>query len=334
MSPEYQGEQETIRWSLNIKTDFTRRFGPDATCDLAYIRFLCNSLIEAADILGIEDEDRKIWEDTLRDLSPFCLDEFGGLKVRRDLKLESSHRHLSHLFPISQLHQINYEDAEGKKIIDRSLYVLKLRGTGEWMGWTFSEVAKIAILAQKPALAYMLVKEYCDKYVQENTFDCDGSNNDCAMTMHGNYGLTVESDGMYCDALQYFACRSINGVIHVMDVLPDAWSDISFWNFRTEGAFLVSSQRRNGHTDFISIISEKGGKVRLVSGLGKHVEIICENEIVQPAFIGDQIEFESQIGKEYIIYEQGMPPKDLWISPVPEKPYERNYFGVKINGRY
>lgn len=334
MSAEYQGEQESTRWSLNIETDFTRRYGPDATCDLGYTRFMCSTLLEATKILGIDDEDIPVWEETLRDLADFCLDEFGGLMVRRDLKLESTHRHLTHLFPITQLHQITCDTPEGRSIIDKSLYVLKLRGTGEWMGWTFSETAKLALLDEKPALAYTMVKEYCDKYIHENTFDCEGSNYDCAMTMQGNTGLTVESDGMFNDALQEFAIRSYNGEIHIMDILPGAFTDISFWKFRTEGAFLISAQRRNGRTDFISIYSEAGQKANIISCYGTKVDILCDGEETDYIVENNKIVFETEAGKEYIITKKGEKPENLWIEAVEPKAYEVNYFGIKKNSRY
>jgi hypothetical protein len=334
MSAEYQGEQESIRWSLGIDTDWTNRFGPDATSDLAYLRFLCDALMEASDILDIADEGRSTWATTLRDLAPFTEDRFGGLMVRADLALESSHRHLSHLFPIHLLHLVDYDDPEGRALIDNSLYVLRLRGTGEWMGWTFSETAKIAILAHKPALARMLLLEYVDKYVHENTFDLEGTNYDCGLSMHGNYGLTLESDGMFAAAVQDFACRSFNDVLYVFDVLPEAWDDVSFWNFRAEGAFLVSARRRGGRTEFISIFSERGGTVRLVSDLGPDVDVRCGDAEVETRSVDKRLVFETRGQEEYVIYRSGVPPADLWITPVEDKVYERNYFGVKRKSRY
>lgn len=334
MSAEYQGEQESYRWSLGLPTDWSIRYGPDTTSDIGYLRFLCEALIESADILGIDDPDCKEWQYTLENLTPYHLDKFGGLMVRGDLALESSHRHLSHLFPIHYLHQIDYETAEGKNIIEKSLYVLKLRGSGEWMGWTFSEVAKICILAHQPARARMLLLEMVDKIVHENTFDVEGTNHDCGMTMHGDYGLTLEGDGMFASALQDFAVRSYNGTIYVLDVLPEAWDDISFYHFRAEGAFLISAQRRNGVTQFISIESEAGETVRLVSEYGENVKVLCNGFAVETTYTQNRIVFDTEIEKEYIVYNADYEPDDLVILPVNAKAYERNFFGIKKKSRY
>lgn len=330
MSAEYPPNN----YGNKVKKRYENRYGPDATCDLAYTRFMCETLIEATEILGIEDEDRASWEAVIEDLSPFCLDEFGGLMVRRDQPLISTHRHHSHLFPITQLYQITYDTPEGKSIIDSSLRVLKLMGTGEWMGWTFSETAKIALLAEKPSLAYSMLHDYSDKFIQENTFDCDGSNNDSAFTIHSNIGLTVESDGMFNDALQGFAVRSFNNTIYVMDILPQSWLDISFWNFRTEGAFLISAQRRDGITDFISVYSEMGGTVRLKSCYGVDIDIMCDERMINYETEGNLVIFNTNQGNEYIITKAGERTDNLLISAVTPYEHEINFFGVKKRSRY
>jgi len=334
MSAEYQGEQESYRWSLGIPTDWSKRYGPDASSDIGYLRFLCEALLESSELLSVEDPNRAVWQEALNDLVEFKLDKFGGLMVRGDLALESSHRHLAHLFPIHLLHQINFDEPDERKIIENSLYVLKLRGMGEWMGWTFCEVAKICILANQPARARMLLMEMVDKVVHENSMDTEGSNYDCGMTMHGHYGMTLEGDGIFASALQDFACRSFNGTIYVLDSLPEAWDNVSFWHFRAEGAFLVSAQRRTGKTDFISIYSEQGGVVRLVSEYNGESVVHCEGLVIQSQLADGKLVFDTVKGKEYIISPRDFVPENLYIMPVDDKLYERNYFGVKKKSRH
>jgi hypothetical protein len=54
--------------------------------------------------------------------------------------------------------------------------------------------------------------------------------------------------------------QSYAGFIEIMPAVPSDWKNISFENLRTEGAFLVSTSKKNGSTSFIKIKSEKGGK--------------------------------------------------------------------------
>jgi len=45
--------------------------------------------------------------------------------------------------------------------------------------------------------------------------------------------------------------------------MPDIWKEAAFYQLRTEGAFLVSAQRKNGKTQWIAITSEAGEPCRL-----------------------------------------------------------------------
>ncbi len=309
-------------------------WGKDATCDIAQLKFMCETLLEIERILKIEDEDEEKWKDTLKYLVPFKYDSFGGLSVRGDLDYTSSHRHLTHLFPITQLYQITNETEEGRRIIERSLHALIVYGTGEWMGWTFSEAAKIALLANKPAMAYQLIHEYADKFVSESTFDTDGSNNQEAFVIHDNMGLTVDSDGMFNEALQNFTLRSYNGNIYCMDVLPKSFRDIEFYNLRTEGAFLLSGKRTNGFTEFIDIYSEKGQTVRLKSCFGLEVDVYCDDVQIEYTIEGDKVVFDTEENKEYLVVKKGYLPKNLMISAVQPLAHELNVYGLKKDSRY
>ena len=331
MSAEYPA----IIMGKRSQKKYDNFWGPDATCDIAQLLFMCNTLIKIVKILNISDDDEKEWLYVRDNLAPFTYDECGGLMVRKDLAYTSSHRHLTHLFPITQLYQITNETQTGKDIINNCLYVLKAIGTGEWMGWTFSEAAKIAILANNPSLAYQMIHEYSDKFVNEGTFDCDASSNNQAFIIHQDgMCLTVESDGMFNEALQYFAVRSYNDVIYIMDVLPRSWRDISIYNFRAEGAFLISARREAGVTDFISIYSEKGGKVKLKSCYGTEVDIYNGDFLIPYDIQKDKVIFDTKEGEEYIIVERGHKVDDYMIKPVKPTLHEINAYGVKINGRY
>jgi hypothetical protein len=119
-----------------------------------------------------------------------------------------------------------------------------------------------------------------------------------------------------------------------LDILPDAFTDMSFWHFRTEGAFLISASRRNSVTEFISLYSEKGGKANIISCFGTDVDVYCDNQPVEYITDGDRIIIDTKQGEEYIICKKGVHPEVLSIQPVDPKPYELNYFGVKKVSRY
>ena len=333
-SPEYHGPQETFRFALGEEPDWQHRYGPDATIDLAFLRFLCATLLDIVDILQIEDEEARSWQDTLENLTPFQLDRFGGLMVRGDLALTSSHRHFSHLFPIHPLHQITYDQPDGRKIIDDSLMVIQALGHGEWMGWSYPHMAAICIRAGRISLARMLLLDFVDKIINENSFHMQGMNHRSELLMHENYGMTVEGPLMAASALMDFACCSNNGEIRVFFYAPAAWDEASFWNFRTEGAFLVSAVRHNSQTRFIQVTSEVGGRCQIRSDLPGQPQVFKDNEPVYFELDHGRICFDTQPGGTYILTCESLSDLDLSIRPVASRPCEENYFGLKKRSRY
>lgn len=307
-----------------------KRFGTDATSDLSYTIWICETLLEAMQILGIDDIEKQKWEYVLKNIAPYTYDEFGGLMVRSDMPLSDSHRHLSHLFPITQTHQITAETPEGRKIIERSLHALKVSGTGEWMGWTFSETSKIAHQLGDSPLAYTMIREYADKIVNENSMDFNSSRDNNAFTYHVGLGLTIDSDGMFNEALQNFAVTSFNNTSYFFTCVPKELKDISFYHFRTEGAFLVSGERKNGKTSFISIEPEFGGVFCFVSDLGTNIDIYCDEEKVAYNSNGNRIVLDTEKGKEYIVTAKGNILEKVVIKAVEPKQHEVNYFGCKL----
>ena len=311
-----------------LKSD-AKRFGPDATSDLAYTKWLAKTLLEAAEVLGINDTEAADWQYVLDNIADYTFDEFGGFQVRADMPLSDSHRHLSHLFAITQTHEVDQETPAGRKLIADSLYALKVAGTGEWMGWTFSETAKMAQMLEDAPLAYSLIHEYCDKIVNENTMDFNGSRDNNAFTYHPGFGLTIDSDGMFNEALQNFAVTSYNDIAYIFMAVPEKLKDISFYHFRTEGAYLVSGQRRNGVNEFITVEPLAGGCFTMVSPMGSNIQIRCEGKTIPFDWNGRKVSFFTEKGREYIITASGKNVDRACVEAVTPKPYEINYFGCK-----
>ena len=79
-SPEYHGVNDTYRWMRKEAPDWTHRFGPDATIDLALTKWLLKTLCEASVLLGEDPDQRIVWADTLSRLAPYAKDQWGGYK--------------------------------------------------------------------------------------------------------------------------------------------------------------------------------------------------------------------------------------------------------------
>lgn len=57
--------------------------------------------------------------------------------------------------------------------------------------------------------------------------------------------------------------QSHTGIVHLFPAIPKSWNRLSFKNLRTEGAFLISTEKENGIAKKVMVYSEKGGEMSL-----------------------------------------------------------------------
>lgn len=334
-SPEYHSPQETYRWVRHEMPDWTNRFGPDATIDLSLIKFLCKALIQTTEILGVTDEEQPRWQHTLEYLTPYPMDEFGGLAVRAGLPLTTSHRHQSHLFPIYPLHEMTMDtDAE---TIERCLTVLGIYGRGEWVGWSFPWVALLGAYGGRTAMARNIMLDYADRYVTESTMHYQGPQKGCDVSLYypgGNFALTVEAGFGAIAALQDLALQSVGGIVRIFENTPPAWADLALWNMRTEGAFLVSAVREMYITKFVHVKAEHGGTFVLRSDFGADVVHMEQNgETVDIPVMDGAITVDMAKGDELLFWAGDTRP-EIEVRPLPGITSDYNFYGVKKIARF
>lgn len=88
----------------------------------------------------------------------------------------------------------------------------------------------------------------------------------CAMaaSMYGYPGAFTEATGIIAP-LQECLLDSWDEAVRIFPATPQAWGDVSFSDFRAEGAFLVSAVRKTGKTTYVKITAERGGNLCLLN---------------------------------------------------------------------
>ncbi len=102
-----EGADSRLHLPKSIYPEYSK-LTEDCNIDLALIRWGLNTLIEIVDILKVEEELLPQWREVLDKLVDYQIDETGFM-IGRNVPLEESHRHYSHLFPIFPLYLINWE---------------------------------------------------------------------------------------------------------------------------------------------------------------------------------------------------------------------------------
>ena len=226
--------------------EYEPTWGPDATIDLALLRFLVEVL----------DLDVEVAEPTSTSGGPwstFTDDDPPGLWVRADLPYRKSHRHLSHLMPIHPLKQLRWDEEAHRPLITDSVRTMLRQGHGEWTGFTFPWAASICAHAGMPDLALTLLSDYAEHWLCESTLMVQGPPRQDVLTVWGELAellggdaVTLEAGFGFANALQELLLQSHAGVIRLFPALPSTWRTASFEHFLAEGAVEVTAAYDDG----------------------------------------------------------------------------------------
>jgi len=239
--------------------------------DLALIRWVFEKANELANETGNYKEARR-WQKVLFEMPDLALDKKSRkLLVAKDYPLAASHRHFSHLMAIHPLGLVRWENgSDDRAIIKASMADLEKSGTSQWCGYSFSWLASLAARARDGEKAEKTLEIFSTAFCLRNSFHCNGDQSGKGYSNFRYRPFTLEGNFAAAAGLQEMLLQSYGDTIRLFPAVPNDWKDISFKTLRAEGAFLVSAERRDGQTQTVTIISEKGGTCHIENPFGKN----------------------------------------------------------------
>ena len=119
-----------------------------------------------------------------------------------------------------------------------------------------------------------------------------------------------------------------NGVIRVFPAMPTTWKEASFYQLKTQGAFLVSAVRKIGHTQFIHIKSLAGAPCIIQTDFSNDLKLIGPKTVNM--FVKDgRIQIQLKKGEEAVLY-RGEKPASFAISQIAVNTAGMNSWGVRL----
>jgi hypothetical protein len=153
-----------------------------------------------------------------------------------------------------------------------------------------------------------------------------------ANTMYTEGSQCNESPLMTAFALQQMLLQSFNGELHVFPALPSSWPNATFFNMRTEGAFLVSASARSGSTRAVRIESLAGSSCVLRTRFGAAVQ--SEPAGAATALAGGRLSVALGANASVLLWLAGEPmPGADEFAPLPIAAENRSHWGVPGHGR-
>ncbi len=231
--------------------------------DLALIRWTFEKAAEMAREINIP-EDAKRWESLMQNCPEFAIDAQTGLMYAPGFPSNESHRHLSHLLAIHPLGSIDWsQGTEAQTVITNTVQNLKNRGTDLWTGYTFSWFANVQARMFDGEGAAETLRIFAQNFCLPNSFHVNGEQYNRGFSKFKYRPFTIEGNFAFAAAVQEMLIQSHSGKVNIFPAIPAEWKDVSFNNLRTEGAFTISSEKKNGKVQFIRINSDKGGIIKI-----------------------------------------------------------------------
>jgi alpha-L-fucosidase 2 len=232
-----------------------------STMDMSLIREAFSILLQAAEILNIENDVTRQVEQAIPRLYPFHIGRLGQLQEwYRDWDdPDDSHRHISHLYSLHPGNQIT--PLYAPELASAAMQTLWHRGdfsTGWSMAWKMNWWARL----KDGNEAYEMFKSGLT-YVGRKT-DARGRDGTGANLFTNAHGA-VQIDGNFGGAagIAELLVQSHEGYIHLLPALPEALSSGEVKGLVVRGGFVIDMKWENGALESAVIHSRLGGNCRV-----------------------------------------------------------------------
>jgi hypothetical protein len=288
------------------------------------------TLIATAERLKIEEPLLPRWKEMLSKMQDYNINE-NGIMIGKNVPFDKPHRHYSHLFAIFPLFDMNIEtETERISMMKKSIqHFTDLDGDNCIYKFSGASSLWAAVGEGDNALKWLeraleLLPRFAEPPAPKrtptatpNTFYSEREN------------PTFESPVSASRSMLDMYLQDWGGKIRVFPAMPSAWKEASFYNLRTEGAFLISAVRKEGKTKFMKIESLAGEPCIIKTDFEGDLKIVAPKSVKIKRQAGF-IELNLKKGQSAIIYT-GKMPNTFEISPLPVKKEERNSWGMKMN---
>jgi alpha-L-fucosidase 2 len=233
--------------------------------DLGLVRWTFEKAAELADELGKSD-DAVRWNKILSQWPDYDIDSVSGFTYAKGVPYNQSHRHFSHLIAFHPLGLVDWSKGEkDREIIKSTIATLDKVGPDYWCGYSWSWLGNIKARAFDGQGAADALRIFANDFCLKNSFHVNGDQSGTGKSKMTYRPFTLEGNFAFASGIQEMLIQSHTGIVHVFPAIPVEWKEVSFNNLRTEGAFLVSSVMKIGEVTEVSILSEKGGLLKILN---------------------------------------------------------------------
>ena len=298
----YRGEDG----HLHLPATYSPEYGSAQDCnfDLALLQWGCRTLLDITDRLHIADDLVPRWKEVVTDLVAYPVHPEEGLMIGHNAPYAFSHRHYSHLLAVYPLYLINRENPEERELIEKSLRHWQSKPEA-LRGYSFTGASSIASALGNGNEALAYLEQLFDTYLSVNT-------------LYRESGPVIETPLSAAQSIHDMLLQSWGGKIRIFPAVPDAWQDVTYKDFRTEGAFLVTAGRKEGCTEFVCIKSLAGEPCVVMTDI-KNPVFEAGRDLKVTKLSAAEYRIDLRMGEEVLIHPEGIVP-DFTVRPIANGP--------------
>ena len=229
------------------------------TMDNQILRDLFTQCIEAADILGVDDELNEKIKETKEKLIPTTIGENGTIMEwpKNFEEAEPGHRHISHLYGLFPSDQISVDGTPLLAEAAKATLNRRLSFGGGHTGWSRAWIMNHYAKLWDGEEAYSYLQKLFSNSTYLNLFDKHPP-----FQIDGNFGVTA--------AIANMAVQSDGKRIVLLPAIPKAWRNGSMTGLRIKGAGTVDISWKNGKLVESSIVFDND--TNMIVKCGEFVE--------------------------------------------------------------